>query len=323
MNQCKTCGANLIAGAKFCTSCGTPVVDATPAPAAANASNEVPTFHAQAAPTVPVFGHTAPVANPAPAAASNFSGQPVPNVSEAAPAFGGQPVPPVSNPAPAAPNFSGQPVPNAAPNFAGQPVPNAIPNAAPNFDGQPVPNAAPNMNGQPMVNGYQQPYVKPANKKIGAGAIAAIIGGVALFLVIIGILVSQVFFKSDYKDPIEKFEKGINNHDVSMILDAFPLTETQSSVVSLFSSSLEDEFANIMNVDIKITSATRMTTSELQSASEYNQFQSFTGQTYQLSDGYKVYARMSGFANGDSLDKDVEFTVCKWNGKWYIFDFDD
>ena len=324
MPKCNICGAELTPGAKFCTGCGTLV------PQDVSSAPEQPSFQQTPVSNDPVVS-PAPE-QPAPAATafnqavgSSASGQTAfeqavssndapKNIYSDVPQYG-QPDAGTSQPAGAQPGFNGQPP------VGGQP----------DFNGQPPVGGQPGFNGQPPVGGqtgagsfyYGQP-ASPQKKK--TGLIAAIIAAVVAVIAIIVIVVVVLSNRNTYKTPIEKFEKGINNRDTSTLLEAFPIDPKYESLYKLAGDSFGDELLSSFDseydgckVKIEINDTERLTSSELSDAAD-SSFASSFGDDYDLTEGYYVYCTVKTIGNGSSESEDSTITVCKWDGKWYIFD---
>lgn len=300
MPKCNICGAKLTPGAKFCTGCGTLV------PQDVSSAPEQPSFQ-----QTPVSND--PVVSPAPE-------QPAP----AATAFNQA----VGSSASGQTAFEQAVSSNDAPKNIYSDVPQyGQPDAG---TSQPA-GAQPGFNGQPPVGGqpgagsfyYGQP-ASPQKKK--TGLIAAIIAAVVAVIAIIVIVVVVLSNRNTYKTPIEKFEKGINNRDTSTLLEAFPIDPKYESLYKLAGDSFGDELLSSFDseydgckVKIEINDTERLTSSELSDAAD-SSFASSFGDDYDLTEGYYVYCTVKTIGNGSSESEDSTITVCKWDGKWYIFD---
>lgn len=300
MPKCNICGAELTPGAKFCTGCGTLV------PQDVSSAPEQPSFQ-----QTPVSND--PVVSPAPE-------QPAP----AATAFNQA----VGSSASGQTAFEQAVSSNDAPKNIYSDVPQyGQPDAG---TSQPA-GAQPGFNGQPPVGGqpgassfyYGQP-ASPQKKK--TGLIAAIIAAVVAVIAIIVIVVVVLSNRNTYKTPIEKFEKGINNRDTSTLLEAFPIDPKYESLYKLAGDSFGDELLSSFDseydgckVKIEINDTERLTSSELSDAAD-SSFASSFGDDYDLTEGYYVYCTVKTTGNGSSESEDSTITVCKWDGKWYIFD---
>ena len=227
----------------------------------------------------------------------------------------GQPDAGTSQPAGAQPGFNGQPPVGGQPDFNGQPP----------VGGQPGFNGQPPVGGQPGAGSFY--YGQPASpQKKKTGLIAAIIAAVVAVIAIIVIVVVVLSNRNTYKTPIEKFEKGINNRDTSTLLEAFPIDPKYESLYKLAGDSFGDELLSSFDseydgckVKIEINDTERLTSSELSDA-EDSSFASSFGDDYDLTEGYYVYCTVKTIGNGSSESEDSTITVCKWDGKWYIFD---
>lgn len=296
MSKCNICGADLAPGAKFCTGCGTPVPqDVNPVPV------EQPSF--QQAP-----GQNAPDLQQAPtqAASEPTAFQQAVSSSAGNPTAFEQAV--SSNNAP-------KNIYNDVPQYGQPPV-----GGQPDFNGQPP------VGGQPGANSfyYGQPPVQPKKKKTGliVGIVAAIVAALAIIIILIVVLSNR----NTYKTPIEKFEKGINNRDTSTLLEAFPIDPKYESLYKLAGDSFGDELLSSFDseydgckVKIEINDTERLTSSELSDAAD-SSFASSFGDDYDLTEGYYVYCTVKTTGNGSSESENSTITVCKWDGKWYIFD---
>ncbi|WP_455721136.1 zinc-ribbon domain-containing protein [Agathobacter sp.] len=185
----------------------------------------------------------------------------------------------------------------------------------------------------PQQGNFQQSFnyqpVEPAKKKgLGAGAIIAIVCGVIALIAIILIVVIVITSGSKgYKKPIETFEDGLNDRDAKKILSVLPLDDTSSALLGLGSDYLGDELIDEMGlndssytINIKIKDADKLSESELYDVADSNTFSYFSSDSYTLSEGYEVHCTAVINEDGDYDSEDVTFTVCKWDGKWYIFD---
>ena len=304
MPKCNICGAELTPGAKFCTGCGTLV------------PQDVSSAPEQPAPAATAFNQ---------AVGSSASGQTAfeqavssndapKNIYSDVPQYG-QPDAGTSQPAGAQPGFNGQPPVGGQPDFNGQPP----------VGGQPGFNGQPPVGGQPGAGSFY--YGQPASpQKKKTGLIAAIIAAVVAVIAIIVIVVVVLSNRNTYKTPIEKFEKGINNRDTSTLLEAFPIDPKYESLYKLAGDSFGDELLSSFDseydgckVKIEINDTERLTSSELSDAAD-SSFASSFGDDYDLTEGYYVYCTVKTIGNGSSESEDSTITVCKWDGKWYIFD---
>lgn len=304
MPKCNICGAELTPGAKFCTGCGTLV------------PQDVSSAPEQPAPAATAFNQ---------AVGSSASGQTAfeqavssndapKNIYSDVPQYG-QPDAGTSQPAGAQPGFNGQPPVGGQPDFNGQPP----------VGGQPGFNGQPPVGGQPGAGSFY--YGQPASpQKKKTGLIAAIIAAVVAVIAIIVIVVVVLSNRNTYKTPIEKFEKGINNRDTSTLLEAFPIDPKYESLYKLAGDSFGDELLSSFDseydgckVKIEINDTERLTSSELSDAAD-SSFASSFGDDYDLTEGYYVYCTVKTTGNGSSESEDSTITVCKWDGKWYIFD---
>ena len=329
MSKCNICGADLAPGAKFCTGCGTPVPqDLNPAPAApastafqqaVSSSAGNPTAFEQA-----VSSNNAPknIYSDVPQ-----YGQPDAGTSQsvgAQPGFNGQP------PVGGQPGFNGQPPVGGQPDFTGQqPI-----GGQPDFNGQQPVGGQPDFSGQQPVGGqpgansfyYGQPPMQPQKKKTGliAGIVAAVVAALAIIIILIVVLSTR----NTYKTPIEKFEKGINNRDTSTLMEAFPLNPEHPSLYKIAGESVGDyvlddfdsEFDG-QKIKIEITGKEKLTQLQLSNA-EDSIYASLYGSDYKLTSGYRVYCTISVIGDDSYEPEDSTITVCKLDGKWYIFGID-
>ena len=329
MSKCNICGADLAPGAKFCTGCGTPVPqDLNPAPAApastafqqaVSSSAGNPTAFEQA-----VSSNNAPknIYSDVPQYRQPDAGtsQPV----GAQPGFNGQP------PVGGQPDFNGQQPIGGQPDFNGQqPV-----GGQPDFSGQQPVGGQPDFSGQQPVGGqpgansfyYGQPPMQPQKKKTGliAGIVAAVVAALAIIIILIVVLSTR----NTYKTPIEKFEKGINNRDTSTLMEAFPLNPEHPSLYKIAGESVGDyvlddfdsEFDG-QKIKIEITGKEKLTQLQLSNA-EDSIYASLYGSDYKLTSGYRVYCTISVIGDDSYEPEDSTITVCKLDGKWYIFGID-
>ena len=329
MSKCNICGADLAPGAKFCTGCGTPVPqDLNPAPAApastafqqaVSSSAGNPTAFEQA-----VSSNNAPknIYSDVPQYRQPDAGtsQPV----GAQPGFNGQP------PVGGQPDFNGQQPIGGQPDFNGQPPVGG----QPDFSSQPPVGGQPDFNGQSPVGGqpgansfyYGQPPMQPQKKKTGliAGIVAAVVAALAIIIILIVVLSTR----NTYKTPIEKFEKGINNRDTSTLMEAFPLNPEHPSLYKIAGESVGDyvlddfdsEFDG-QKIKIEITGKEKLTQLQLSNA-EDSIYASLYGSDYKLTSGYRVYCTISVIGDDSYEPEDSTITVCKLDGKWYIFGID-
>ena len=353
MSKCNICGADLAPGAKFCTGCGTPVPqDLNPAPAApastafqqaVSSSAGNPTAFEQAVSSnnapkniysdVPQYrqpdaGTSQPVG-----AQPGFNGQPPVGGQ---PGFNGQP------PVGAQPDFNGQPPVGGQPDFSSQPPVGGQPDFSgqqpvggqPDFSGQQPVGGQPDFSGQQPVGGqpgansfyYGQPPMQPQKKKTGliAGIVAAVVAALAIIIILIVVLSTR----NTYKTPIEKFEKGINNRDTSTLMEAFPLNPEHPSLYKIAGESVGDyvlddfdsEFDG-QKIKIEITGKEKLTQLQLSNA-EDSIYASLYGSDYKLTSGYRVYCTISVIGDDSYEPEDSTITVCKLDGKWYIFGID-
>ena len=305
MSKCNICGADLAPGAKFCTGCGTPVPqDLNPAPAA-----PASTAFQQAV--------SSSAGNPTAFEQAVSSNNAPKNIYNDVPQYG-QPDAGTSQPAGSQPGFNGQPPVGGQPDFNGQPPVGG----QPDFSGQqPV-------GGQPGANSfyYGQPPMQPQKKKTGliAGIVAAVVAALAIIIILIVVLSTR----NTYKTPIEKFEKGINNRDTSTLMEAFPLNPEHPSLYKIAGESVGDyvlddfdsEFDG-QKIKIEITGKEKLTQLQLSNA-EDSIYASLYGSDYKLTSGYRVYCTISVIGDDSYEPEDSTITVCKLDGKWYIFGID-
>ena len=305
MSKCNICGADLAPGAKFCTGCGTPVPqDLNPAPAA-----PASTAFQQAV--------SSSAGNPTAFEQAVSSNNAPKNIYNDVPQYG-QPDAGTSQPAGSQPGFNGQPPVGGQPDFNGQPP----------VGGQPGFNGQPPVGGQPGANSfyYGQPPMQPQKKKTGliAGIVAAVVAALAIIIILIVVLSTR----NTYKTPIEKFEKGINNRDTSTLMEAFPLNPEHPSLYKIAGESVGDyvlddfdsEFDG-QKIKIEITGKEKLTQLQLSNA-EDSIYASLYGSDYKLTSGYRVYCTISVIGDDSYEPEDSTITVCKLDGKWYIFGID-
>ena len=317
MSKCNICGADLAPGAKFCTGCGTPVPqDLNPAPAA-----PASTAFQQAV--------SSSAGNPTAFEQAVSSNNAPKNIYSDVPQYG-QPDAGTSQPVGAQPGFNGQPPVGGQPDFNGQqPI-----GGQPDFNGQQPVGGQPDFSGQQPVGGqpgansfyYGQPPVQPQKKKTGliAGIVAAVVAALAIIIILIVVLSTR----NTYKTPIEKFEKGINNRDTSTLMEAFPLNPEHPSLYKIAGESVGDyvlddfdsEFDG-QKIKIEITGKEKLTQLQLSNA-EDSIYASLYGSDYKLTSGYRVYCTISVIGDDSYEPEDSTITVCKLDGKWYIFGID-
>ena len=311
MSKCNICGADLAPGAKFCTGCGTPVPqDLNPAPAAP-ASTAFQQAMSSSAGNPTAFEQ---------AVSSNNAPK---NIYSDVPQYG-QPDAGTSQPVGAQPGFNGQPPVGGQPDFNGQqPI-----GGQPDFNGQPDFSGQQPVGGQPGANSfyYGQPPMQPQKKKTGliAGIVAAVVAALAIIIILIVVLSTR----NTYKTPIEKFEKGINNRDTSTLMEAFPLNPEHPSLYKIAGESVGDyvlddfdsEFDG-QKIKIEITGKEKLTQLQLSNA-EDSIYASLYGSDYKLTSGYRVYCTISVIGDDSYEPEDSTITVCKLDGKWYIFGID-
>lgn len=303
MSKCNICGADLAPGAKFCTGCGTPVPqDLNPAPAEQPSFQQTPNQNGsdlQQAPSqnTPDLQQASAQAAPAPTA-----------FQQAVSSSAGNPT-----------AFEQAVSSNNAPKNIYSDVPQY---GQPDFSGQPP------VGGQPGANSfyYGQPPMQPQKKKTGliAGIVAAVVAALAIIIILIVVLSTR----NTYKTPIEKFEKGINNRDTSTLMEAFPLNPEHPSLYKIAGESVGDyvlddfdsEFDG-QKIKIEITGKEKLTQLQLSNA-EDSIYASLYGSDYKLTSGYHVYCTISVIGDDSYEPEDSTITVCKLNGKWYIFGID-
>ena len=317
MSKCNICGADLAPGAKFCTGCGTPVPqDLNPAPAA-----PASTAFQQAV--------SSSAGNPTAFEQAVSSNNAPKNIYNDVPQYG-QPDAGTSQPAGSQPGFNGQPPVGGQPDFNGQPPVGG----QPDFNGQQPVGGQPDFSGQQPVGGqpgansfyYGQPPMQPQKKKTGliAGIVAAVVAALAIIIILIVVLSTR----NTYKTPIEKFEKGINNRDTSTLMEAFPLNPEHPSLYKIAGESVGDyvlddfdsEFDG-QKIKIEITGKEKLTQLQLSNA-EDSIYASLYGSDYKLTSGYRVYCTISVIGDDSYEPEDSTITVCKLDGKWYIFGID-
>ena len=329
MSKCNICGADLAPGAKFCTGCGTPVPqDLNPAPAA-----PASTAFQQAV--------SSSAGNPTAFEQAVSSNNAPKNIYSDVPQYR-QPDAGTSQPVGAQPGFNGQPPVGGQPDFNGQqPI-----GGQPDFNGQQPVGGQPDFSGQQPVGGqadfsgqqpvggqpgansfyYGQPPMQPQKKKTGliAGIVAAVVAALAIIIILIVVLSTR----NTYKTPIEKFEKGINNRDTSTLMEAFPLNPEHPSLYKIAGESVGDyvlddfdsEFDG-QKIKIEITGKEKLTQLQLSNA-EDSIYASLYGSDYKLTSGYRVYCTISVIGDDSYEPEDSTITVCKLDGKWYIFGID-
>ncbi len=329
MSKCNICGADLAPGAKFCTGCGTPVPqDLNPAPAA-----PASTAFQQAV--------SSSAGNPTAFEQAVSSNNAPKNIYSDVPQYG-QPDAGTSQPVGAQPGFNGQPPVGGQPDFNGQQPIGGQPDfngqqpvgGQPDFSGQQPVGGQPDFSGQQPVGGqpgansfyYGQPPMQPQKKKTGliAGIVAAVVAALAIIIILIVVLSTR----NTYKTPIEKFEKGINNRDTSTLMEAFPLNPEHPSLYKIAGESVGDyvlddfdsEFDG-QKIKIEITGKEKLTQLQLSNA-EDSIYASLYGSDYKLTSGYRVYCTISVIGDDSYEPEDSTITVCKLDGKWYIFGID-
>ena len=317
MSKCNICGADLAPGAKFCTGCGTPVPqDLNPAPAA-----PASTAFQQAV--------SSSAGNPTAFEQAVSSNNAPKNIYSDVPQYG-QPDAGTSQPVGAQPGFNGQPPVGGQPGFNGQPPVGGQPDFTGQqpIGGQPVFIGQHPVGGQPGANSfyYGQPPMQPQKKKTGliAGIVAAVVAALAIIIILIVVLSTR----NTYKTPIEKFEKGINNRDTSTLMEAFPLNPEHPSLYKIAGESVGDyvlddfdsEFDG-QKIKIEITGKEKLTQLQLSNA-EDSIYASLYGSDYKLTSGYRVYCTISVIGDDSYEPEDSTITVCKLDGKWYIFGID-
>lgn len=329
MSKCNICGADLAPGAKFCTGCGTPVPqDLNPAPAA-----PASTAFQQAV--------SSSAGNPTAFEQAVSSNNAPKNIYSDVPQYG-QPDAGTSQPVGAQPGFNGQPPVGGQPDFTGQQPIGGQPDfngqqpvgGQPDFSGQQPVGGQPDFSGQHPVGGqpgansfyYGQPPMQPQKKKTGliAGIVAAVVAALAIIIILIVVLSTR----NTYKTPIEKFEKGINNRDTSTLMEAFPLNPEHPSLYKIAGESVGDyvlddfdsEFDG-QKIKIEITGKEKLTQLQLSNA-EDSIYASLYGSDYKLTSGYRVYCTISVIGDDSYEPEDSTITVCKLDGKWYIFGID-
>ena len=329
MSKCNICGADLAPGAKFCTGCGTPVPqDLNPAPAA-----PASTAFQQAV--------SSSAGNPTAFEQAVSSNNAPKNIYSDVPQYG-QPDAGTSQPVGAQPGFNGQPPVGGQPGFNGQPPVGGQPDftgqqpigGQPDFNGQQPVGGQPDFSGQQPVGGqpgansfyYGQPPMQPQKKKTGliAGIVAAVVAALAIIIILIVVLSTR----NTYKTPIEKFEKGINNRDTSTLMEAFPLNPEHPSLYKIAGESVGDyvlddfdsEFDG-QKIKIEITGKEKLTQLQLSNA-EDSIYASLYGSDYKLTSGYRVYCTISVIGDDSYEPEDSTITLCKLDGKWYIFGID-
>ena len=329
MSKCNICGADLAPGAKFCTGCGTPVPqDLNPAPAAPASTAFQQAISSSAG--NPTAFEQAVSSNNAPK-----------NIYSDVPQYR-QPDAGTSQPVGAQPGFNGQPPVGGQPGFNGQPPVGGQPDfnvqqpvgGQPDFSGQQPVGGQPDFSGQQPVGGqpgansfyYGQPPMQPQKKKTGliAGIVAAVVAALAIIIILIVVLSTR----NTYKTPIEKFEKGINNRDTSTLMEAFPLNPEHPSLYKIAGESVGDyvlddfdsEFDG-QKIKIEITGKEKLTQLQLSNA-EDSIYASLYGSDYKLTSGYRVYCTISVIGDDSYEPEDSTITVCKLDGKWYIFGID-
>ena len=178
--------------------------------------------------------------------------------------------------------------------------------------------------GQPYPGAPVQPYPgAPTGQKkpLSKGVIAGIIGGgIAVALIIIILVCVLVLGKKPYEKPVANLEKGMNNHDIATVLDAFPdsFASQYSTYAYLFDDIMDYD---ISNVSIDILSATKLTPAELDDYSNYSMF-AYMDSSFNVTEGYSLYVSISGMEDG-YMDTDTgTIIVGKVNGKWCIIDLE-
>lgn len=324
MSKCNICGADLAPGAKFCTGCGTPVPqDLNPAPAAP-ASTAFQQAVSSSAGNPTAFEQAVSSNNAPKNIYSDVPQYRQPDAGTSQPDAG------TSQPVGAQPGFNGQPPVGGQPDFNGQqPI-----GGQPDFNGQQPVGGQPDFSGQQPVGGqpgansfyYGQPPMQPQKKKTGliAGIVAAVVAALAIIIILIVVLSTR----NTYKTPIEKFEKGINNRDTSTLMEAFPLNPEHPSLYKIAGESVGDyvlddfdsEFDG-QKIKIEITGKEKLTQLQLSNA-EDSIYASLYGSDYKLTSGYRVYCTISVIGDDSYEPEDSTITVCKLDGKWYIFGID-
>lgn len=297
MSQCKKCGTELLDTAKFCVNCGTPVEVA-----AENPVNETPVVE------TPVVEE--PIAE-TPVVEEPVVEEPAPSTDYSAPEAS-TPV----NPTPVAP------------------TPVAPTPVNPGFNAQPQ---------QPQMTAYQQAYTNNVQqttayqqayatngqrttaygqvqkKGLPVGAIIGIIlGAVAFFLIVVIVACVLIFGGKSYEKPINKFEKGVNKGDASIIMEAFP--EVASTSTYMY-SSMTDYCVGIEDLEIEIYDTEKLTGYDLTDVREYSDFAYLAPNgTLNVTEAYDCYVTINYKEYGVPSTEYGVITVGKIDGKWYIVD---
>lgn len=182
---------------------------------------------------------------------------------------------------------------------------------------------------QAQYNAFQQ--APPKKKKLGTGALIGIICGVVAIIIAIIVVIAVVAGGGKgYEKTIKNFESGLNNRDIKKIISVLPLDSASSALLgyssNMIGDSLLDEFGlydSDYKVKFEVTDSEKMSLYELADTAESSDFNFWgSSDTFKLTDGYYVYCNATIVGNGNISAETVTFTVCKWNGKWYIFDMD-
>lgn len=134
-------------------------------------------------------------------------------------------------------------------------------------------------------------------------------------LLVILLLAKVIFGGSSYKDPFDKFAKGINNCNSSTFESAFlPCLASDYSLDKLTNKDLKEVFEDT-SFSYKVTDKTRIKSSKLDDVVEDCDFSKSVSAT----DGYYVTIKYTIKADGEKESDTIDdILVLKVKGKWYI-----
>lgn len=319
MSTCKNCGAQLPENAVFCSTCGTPANAQQAQPGANGASGQQTQSGVNGA-----FGQqTQPGANGA------FGQQAQPGVNGA---FGQQAQPGVNG-------AFGQQAQSGANGAFGQPQQPGM-NAAPGQGMQPNPNMAygqqmyqtPYPSGQPSgAYGYPNADLQKSKHNKKVGIIAAVIILVAI-IAVIGVLVFKIFSGSrGYESAVKQYVKGIQNHDLQELTQAFPKELREDISESyLFWYSDEDEFweefdeylelrcGDHVKITYRIDEAEAFDREDIEDLEEDLEY--YYDYECKISEAYGLEITLVCKGSEDTYEDSMDLVVAKIGGHWYAVD---
>ena len=149
----------------------------------------------------------------------------------------------------------------------------------------------------------------------------AIIGGIALAVVVIIAIILSIFGKG-WKKPIDNYFKGMQKGDLKTYTKAYPdfyndKMDLDDDDMEDMKDALEDEYGEKIKITYKITKNEKIKKDDLKKVQEY--IEKVYDEDVKVSAGKELKVK-STFKGKDDSDTDTnKMYVYKINGKWKLF----